>query len=170
MAWTRPLHPFHFVNWTVSADVSGQPDTVVLVTRQIFKKNHLISWSIFQEQVFEEIYYHFFFFFPKGCSLTPHTLIDYFWWRLNTRFLSGLLFVSVWPVLYISTQIHVLTYFRVFFYEGPPGIGSHFLCCQSQCLSQIAIQSLSSHVSITLRVSLPVTLTVCTGSPEPLKP
>lgn len=82
-------------------------------------------------------------FFPN-VAVFSYAVTDYFWWRLNIRFLSGWLFVSVWPVLYISTRMHVLTYFRVFFYERPPEICSQFLCCLIQCLSQIAIQSLSS--------------------------
>lgn len=56
--------------------------------------------------------------FPQTLqSYLSYAIIDYFWWRLNIRFLPGLQFVSVWPVLYISTKIRVLTYFRVFFYE-----------------------------------------------------
>lgn len=46
-------------------------------------------------------------------SYFSYAVIDSFWWRLDARFLSGLLFVSVSPVPCISTQIHVFIYFRV---------------------------------------------------------
>lgn len=154
------------IPFTLSTEQPAQKSavslTVVLVTRQIFKKHQFPEASLRR-------FVGFFFFANSPSSLTSHNVTECVLgraWQKSFFFLKCSLFISVSPVLCIHTQVCVQCILEFSSVRG------HLRSAASLPATWIspAVQSLckSSCISVTLGGSLPLTLTVFPGNPEHL--